>query len=292
MKKIVSSVLMLSLISVMLVGCGNKKEEPIVENPPVVETPAPEVEKPIETPEVVETPEIVETPEVNVSMAMIVDTMRNIFGDKYLPSFEMDKESFNMLVGIDASKADIYYNEFYAGMPMMGTHVDKLFVVKTDNTENMKSVFKSYMDAQIADTMQYPMNVTKLENYCLTVYGDYVVLAILGGYTDETPVADETKTPEQLETEQKSIEIAYYTSMNEKIEKALIDLFETGEVPAPISDVVEESTKVDIKEGVGADTSKNEEMSNTSENVENTNTETSNVENSIEETVTDTTNVG
>ena len=298
MNKVISSVLMLSLVSVMLVGCGKKEEAPpVVETPPVVEAPieTPEVQEPVETPEVEEpivTPEIPE-----VTMNMMVETMRNTYGDMYLPSMELDAESFNMLLGIDSAKASEFYSEFYASVPMMGTHVDKLFVVKTNDTTKMEGVFKSYMDAQIADTMQYPMNVSKLQNYSLNVYGEYVVLAILGGYTSEVPTNDGTKTPEQIETEQEAINVAYYNSMNEKGYTAMTILFETGEVPDPISNVVEENTKVEITEGVkvestteNTDTIETTETTETVENSETTetveNAETTETVDNTETTVT------
>lgn len=279
MKKIVSRVLMLSLVSVMLiglVGCGNKDDEvnpPVEQSPVETVTPTPDVQEPVETPEVQEP---VETPEIpEVTMAMIVDTMRNTYGDYYLPSMELDSETFNMLLGIDSASVSEYYSEFYAAMPMMGTHVDKLFVVKTTDTAKMEDTFKAYMDAQIADTMQYPMNVSKLENYSLNVYGDYVVLAILGGYTEEVPVEDATKTPEQIEAEQEAINIAYYVAMNEKGHNAMTALFETGVVPEAASDVVEETTDVEITEGVNTsetESSESTEVTESAENVENVET--------------------
>ena len=161
----------------------------------------------------------------------------------------------------------------------------------------MEGVFKSYMDAQIADTMQYPMNVSKLQNYSLNVYGEYVVLAILGGYTSEVPTNDGTKTPEQIETEQEAINVAYYNSMNEKGYTAMTILFETGEVPDPISNVVEENTKVEITEGVkvestteNTDTIETTETTETVENSETTetveNAETTETVDNTETTVT------
>ena len=292
MNKVISSVLMLLLVSVMLVGCGKKEEvPPVVETPPVIEAPieTPEVQEPVETPEVEEPIVTPEKPEV--TMNMIVETMRNIYGNMYLPSMELDAESFNMLLGIDSSKASELYSEFYASVPMIGTHVDKLFVVKTNDTTKMEGVFKSYMDAQIADTMQYPMNVSKLQNYSLNVYGEYVVLAILGGYTSEVPTNDGTKTPEQIETEQEAINVAYYNSMNEKGHTAMTTLFETGEIPASISNVVEENTKVEITEGVkvestteNTDTTEITETTETTETVENA--ETTETVDNTETTVT------
>ncbi len=230
MKKVVSSVLMLSIVAAMLlglVGCGDKTvENPPVDTPPVVETP---VEPPVDTPPVEDPVEIV------VSTDDIVNTMMNTFGEYYLPTMPLDAEMFNMQLGIEADKASEYYSEFYAGMPMIGFHADRLFVAKTNDVNKMTEVFKNYMDIQIEDGHQYPSNLSKLENYVITTQGDYVILFILGGYTDEVPTVTEGKTEEQIAAEQEAINVAYYKAQNEKALNALTDLFANG-YTAPVVD--------------------------------------------------------
>ena len=118
MKKIVSSAVMLSLVSVMLfglVGCGQK--DPVVETPPVVEAPVVSDE-----PEVLEE---VEPQEVQIGIAEIVNTLKNGIGENYLPNYVLGEEEFNAMTGLTSDM----YEEFYAEVPMIGTHVDKLIVV-------------------------------------------------------------------------------------------------------------------------------------------------------------------
>ena len=195
MKKIIIP-LLVATMAFGLVGCGNNAttETPSTQTPPVVEEVKPAVE---------------------VSMQNIVDTMMHTYGETYLPGMEIDQEIFNSLIGIDASEASEYYSEFYAGMPMMSTHVDKLFIVKTSDTNKMSEVFTNYMTTQIEDAMQYPMNLSKLENYNIVVHDDYVILFILGGYTDEMVEDDGSKTPEELDAAQEAINVAYYKEQSE-----------------------------------------------------------------------------
>ena len=223
---------MLSMVTAMLcglVGCGNTTTNKPVETPPAVETPVVD-----ETPAVDENP--VEDPvEIVVSMTDIVNTMMDTFGEYYLPTMPLDVDTFNVHLGIEADKAAEYYSEFYGAMPMIGFHADRLFIAKTSDPNKMIDVFKNYMTVQIEDAHQYPSNMSKLENYVITQHGDYVILAILGGYTEETPAVTEGKTEEQIATEQEELNIAYYKAQNEKVLNALLNLFENG-YTAPVVD--------------------------------------------------------
>lgn len=250
MKKILSSILVLSMVAVMLlglVGCGDTTvENPPVENPPV-ETPVePPVENPVEPP--VEIPE-----EVVVSIDDIVHTMMDTFGEYYTPTMPLDADMFNMQLGIDNAKASEYYSEFYAAMPMISFQADRLYIVKTSDVNKMSETFKAYMEIQIEDAHMYPANKSKLENYVITTQGDYVILFILGGYTDETPSVTEGLTEEQLAAEQERINVAYYVAQNEKALAALENLFENGYIGAT-EDTTEPSVDGEVTTPVEGET--------------------------------------
>ena len=241
MNKKITSVLALTMAATMslgLVGCGNKEEEKPVETPPVVEdneTPS--------TPEV-ETPEVETPAEISVSMDDIVNTMKNTYGDFYLPSMTLDQESFNMLVGLTSDM----YSEFYAEMPMMSAHADRLFIVKTEKVEEVKAVFDAYRQSLIDDTMQYPMNISKIENSLVYVMEDYVMFFMLGGYTDEMPEGVDTMTPEDAEEATNGLQTAFYVEQMNIGRAALDQLFVDGIVPeaaAPVEDEVTDETVTD-----------------------------------------------
>ena len=175
MKKVVSSVLMLSLVSVMLfgmVGCGQK--DPVVETPPVVEAPV-----------VTDEPEVIEdmyAQDHQIGIAEIVNTLKNGLGESYLPNFVISEEDFQMMTGLTSDM----YEEFYAEMPMIGMQADKLFVVRATDGVAVLEAMEAYKTAQIEDAMQYPINKTKIENAVVTTHGDFVFYYILGGYNDVT----------------------------------------------------------------------------------------------------------
>lgn len=209
-------ILAISLAGVMamgMVGCGTNEPTPPVEQPPV------ESNTPVETPDV-QTPEVETGDAVTVTMDQIGTTLRNTFGELYLPSMPLDQDTFNMLTGLTSDM----YSEFMAEVPMMMTHVDKLFVIKTDNTEAVEAALNNYKTMQVEDAMQYPMNLTKLENAVVETHGEYVFYYMLGGYT-ESFVEDEAK--------QKEIETAYYEEQNAKAHDALVALFTDGTIAEP-----------------------------------------------------------
>ena len=241
MKKVVNPVSMLVLVSVMLVGlvgCGQKE---------VVETP------PVDTPPVVEEPEVIE--EVEVSMVEVVNTIKYALGEQYLPSMPLDQETFNQLTGLTSDM----YEEFYAEVPMMSAHVDKLFVVKAADeiaAHDLSVKFEEYHRIQVEDAHQYPMNLAKVENAKVSVHGDYVFYYILGGYpveeveeVIEDVVVDELVEGEVPETDT-SIEVPTESNPNSAIEapvdaEAEVVDAEAEVLAAPVEEGVEEISEVD-----------------------------------------------
>lgn len=236
MNKKINKALVLAMAASMTLGlaaCGGNNNTPPADQstdtkPPVVEQEAPT------TPDTsVETPEV-ETPEgVSVSMEDVVNTMKNTYGENYLPSMALDQESFNMMVGLTSDM----YDEFFAEMPMMSMHVDSLFVVKTQDVDAVKTVFETYRQGLIEDTMQYPMNVPKIQNSAVYVNGDYVIFYMLGGYTTETVEVTEGMTDEEILNAEEAIQNAYYLSQMNLGKNALDKLFEDGIVPDPVEPV-------------------------------------------------------
>lgn len=232
MKKKLSLLLVLAMVlslCAVMSGCANNNtsnqlpdssaeySQPNDVTPPDDEG-TPDVQKPAEPDE----PDVPPLPEITVED--IVTTMKVTYGDKYLPNMPLDAESLEFLMGITPDM----YDEFYGEFPMISTHVDRLVVVKTQNTEEVTNIFTNYKQKLIDETMQYPMNVPKVNS--ATVYGaeDYVIFFILGAYLDE---AEDEVAATNYAVEQRDIGI-----------EALNELFRTRTVPeAP--EVIEEDVE-------------------------------------------------
>ena len=239
MKKVVNPVSMLVLVSVMLVGlvgCGQKE---VVETPPVE---APVVEAPVDV------------VEVEVSMEEVVNTIKYALGEQYLPSMQLDQETFNQLTGLTPDM----YEEFYAEVPMMSAHVDKLFIVKTSDESAARvaaAKFEEYHAIQLEDAHQYPMNLAKVENAKVSVYDEYAFYYILGGYPVEE-VVEEVLDTEATEVVVEDAVVEDAVVEDTVAEEVVVD--EVGTEPNPNSAVeapaeeapVEEAPVAEIAEDV------------------------------------------
>lgn len=107
--------------------------------------------------------------------------------DNYWPNMLLGPEEMDSLLGIKAE----YYDEAVAEMPMISTHVDTLIIVKakTEQIEKVEERVNAYRDKLVNDTMQYPMNLGKIQASMVKTFGNYVCFVQLGG--DAVDASDE-----------------------------------------------------------------------------------------------------
>ena len=79
------------------------------------------------------------------------------------------------------------YDDYMAEMPMMSAHVDTLLIVKAkeDKLETVQKIVEDYREAKVNDTMQYPMNLGKIQASRVETIGSYVMFVQLGGDTTQ-----------------------------------------------------------------------------------------------------------
>lgn len=219
--KRIASLTLATTLCFSLAACGDKKEIPETDTTPVVD--ATEVGKEVgeavntiidDIKETVAEPEpgpAPTTPEdTNISLTNIFENVKNAFGETFLAGMELDKETFNSIVGLD----DTMYTEFIAFQAPMSAHVDRFFVVKTEDTATVEAKFNEYKTSLVNDTMQYPSNIEKIAGSVVEVRGDYVFFYILGGY------------PANVEdTENAEIMKEFVKEANSKVETVLNSLF-------------------------------------------------------------------
>lgn len=101
--------------------------------------------------------------------------------DNYFPNMPLDSE---MLEGMTGITADMY-DDYLAEMPMISTNVDTLLIIKAkdDKVEAVQEALNTYREAKVNDTMQYPMNVGKIQASRIETNGNYVSFVQLGGDT-------------------------------------------------------------------------------------------------------------
>lgn len=112
-----------------------------------------------------------------VSVADIKQAVVDELGENYWPNAEMPAE---FLEGFGLT-ADMY-DEFLGEMPMISTNVDTLIVIKAKEgqLEAVEGVVNAYRENLVNDTMQYPMNLGKIQASRIQTFGNFVCFVQLG----------------------------------------------------------------------------------------------------------------
>lgn len=111
------------------------------------------------------------------------------YGKNYVPSEKLDEEAITDLIGLTP---DMYENCIFE-MPAMSVKVDTFAVVKAaeGKTEEVYNKLSEYRDVLVNDTMQYPMNMLKIQASKVITEGDYVFFIMLSGYDNTLTEDDE-----------------------------------------------------------------------------------------------------
>ena len=187
------------VVALSFSACGKKEENKDTTTPAPTETVTQEA-----TPDVTEevTPDASEEvpsdetldPAGEIVSDATLDAVHNAakeqLGENYIPSMPYDATTLTELFGVDPS----WYDAAIAEGPMMSVHVDKFIGIHATegNVENVANALNAYRDTLVADTMQYPMNVTKIQGSVVETVGDYVFFVMLGSL-DATAYEDEGK---------------------------------------------------------------------------------------------------
>ena len=119
-----------------------------------------------------------------VDLDEIHTAVKEAYGDAYIPSMPFDGQMLDQMMGITE---DMYEN-FIAEGPMISAHVDTFVAVKAKEGkgDEVKAALDSYRENLISNTMQYPMNMPKIQASEVYQNGDYVFFVMLGTPTMES----------------------------------------------------------------------------------------------------------
>ena len=198
MKKLAVLFLTAALV-VSLAGCGNKNDENAgtgtgdSQESSVVDS-TEESRQESDTASGEDMPsqdEASQTPDDGISeeMSAIRQAVVDVLGENYWPNTQIPPE---FLEGYGLS-SDMYA-DFWGEIPMIGTNVDTIIVIKANEgqIDAVEAVLNSYRENLVNDTMQYPMNLGKIQASRIEVVGDYACFAQLGAdVMDLMDVGDE-----------------------------------------------------------------------------------------------------
>lgn len=104
-------------------------------------------------------------------------------GENYWPNTPVSPE---MLEGSFGITTDMY-DDYMAEVPMINTNVDTLLIVKAKEgkVDAVEEALNIYRENLVNDTMQYPMNVGKIQASRIEKIGNYVCFVQLGADVTE-----------------------------------------------------------------------------------------------------------
>ena len=103
----------------------------------------------------------------------------DLLGENYFPNVAMPAEYLENIIGISPDM----YDDFFGEMPLISTNVDMLIVIKPaeGQADAVEEALNSYRDNNVQNSVQYPMNIGKVQGSRVGRAGDYVVFVQLGG---------------------------------------------------------------------------------------------------------------
>lgn len=109
----------------------------------------------------------------------LAEAVKNELGENYYPNTQMESQMLEDVYGVESGS----YEEFYGEIPAISTNVDTLVIVKANEgcEDEIEQALVSYMENSKADTMQYPMNIGKIQSSQVKTFGNYVCFVQLGG---------------------------------------------------------------------------------------------------------------
>lgn len=115
----------------------------------------------------------------DISPKSLVEAVASELSDEYWADAVLEPELLDDWYGV----SEEMYEEFYGQTPMISAQVDSLIVIKAreEKLEDVQNALNTYREAMIQDTLQYPMNVPKIQASRISTFGKYVCFVQLGG---------------------------------------------------------------------------------------------------------------
>lgn len=109
--------------------------------------------------------------------------VQEAYGDDYVPSMAIEEETLVESYGIPMDLVE----DFIAEGPMMSTHIDTFIGLRTqpEETEAVAQAVRDYQAFLEENSMQYPMNMPKVEAAETLVVGDHVFFLMLGAFNED-----------------------------------------------------------------------------------------------------------
>lgn len=118
----------------------------------------------------------------DISVDEILTAIKDAYGDDYLPNVEIGAELLELEFGLTSDMIE----DVVAEQPMIGVHADRVVVVKAaeGKADDVEVALTNAKDNKINDTLQYPMNLAKINSTKIVRHGDCVVFLLVGAINE------------------------------------------------------------------------------------------------------------
>jgi len=136
--------------------------------------------------------EVIEDNGWSKEMEAIQDAVVSAMGDNYWPNARVTRE---MLAGTYNISDDLY-DDYLGEVPLISTNVDTLLILKAKEgkLDELEDAVYAYRETLVDDTLQYPMNIGKIQASRIEVMGEYVCFVMLGASAVENDSQEEVIT--------------------------------------------------------------------------------------------------
>lgn len=136
----------------------------------------------------------------------IYTAVKEAYGEKYIPGMQFDEQMMEDIFGL---KNDLYDSYIGEG-PMVSVQIDNFIAIeaKEGKGQEVQTIMEDYRESLLTDSMQYPMNLPKVQSSEVIRHGDYVFFVMLGTPSEESmEEGDEAALESSKETNQIAIDI-------------------------------------------------------------------------------------
>lgn len=125
----------------------------------------------------------------DVTVDDILNAIKAAYGEDYLPNMEITPDFLEAEFGLTPDM----YEAVKAEQPMMSTHADRVVIVKAaqGRADDVEAALNTARENKINDTLQYPMNLPKINAAKVVRNGDFVCFLLLGSTNNNMDASSE-----------------------------------------------------------------------------------------------------
>lgn len=141
---------------------------------------------------------------IDVSITEIHEAIKEELGEDYYPNRDMEISEVLDYTGLKEDQID----EFIAQAPMISVGVDTFIAIKATegNSDAVYQGLEKYRTYLVEDSLQYPMNLPKINAAKVLQYDDYVFFVMLGKQDESMEDAESQEAREFAEAEVTRVE--------------------------------------------------------------------------------------